>query len=499
MSSPEQNPAFESTEVGRIDSSLRSTGVVFSISSALWLVFASFTGFLAYLQLAVPSMLEKVPFLTYGFLKPVADTALTHGWVTNAAFALIVWIMSRLSERAPDFDIRRYLLVPAGVVYNFMLTFGILAIFRGEARPFFLLEIPSKVMLSCSMAFSLITVWTILDYCRRKRRTAYISQFYILGAVFWLAWTFSITHLILGKVPINGVIQAVTASWFAHAYLWCWMVPVGCAVAYYLLPKLTGQPIRNYKLAFVCFWLLAFIGIWGGPSALVGGPVPQWIQNYGVIGSLLLAVPALGIAMNLLVTQAYAKQQPLETSSGSLYSLCSSPSGRFMGIGLLFLPLFGILTSTSAHPDHKETFQFTFWQEGIFYLGVYGFFTMVALAGFYFMMPRLTGREWPCASTMKFHFVSVFVGLLIILLGLFWGGFAHADAMAKLDRDYTYISFITWAPVLFASSGFFLVAIGQIAFLIHLMSLIFAFPHSCFVGKEGPTFLAPEIDERSNA
>ena len=44
--------------------------------------------------------------------------------------------MSRLSERVPDFDIRRYLVVPAGFVYNILVTLGILGIFWGEGRPF---------------------------------------------------------------------------------------------------------------------------------------------------------------------------------------------------------------------------------------------------------------------------------------------------------------------------------------------------------------------------
>ena len=499
MSSPQQNPAYESTEVGRIDSSLRSTGLVFSVSAALWLVFSAFTGFLAYLQLAAPSMLEKIPFLTYGYLKPVSDNALTHGWVTNASFALIIWIMSRLSERAPDFDMRRYLVVPAGVVYNIMLTLGILSIFWGEGRPFFLLEIPASVMTACSLAFSLIVLWTILDYCRRKRRTAYISQFYILGGVFWLAWTFSITHLIIGRNPLSGVIQAVAASWFAHAYLWCWMVPVACAVAYYILPKLTGLPIRNYKWSFICFWLLAFIGIWGGTASLVGGPVPQWIQNYGFVGSLLLAVPVLGIAMNLIITLLHAKQKPLESSSGGKYSICSSPTGRFLGTGLLSLPVFGVLTSMASHPDSKEGLMFTFWQDAIFYIGVYGFFTMVALSGIYFMLPRILGREWKCSSTINFHYIGLVTGFVIVAIGMLWAGLTHADAIANVEEPFTRVSFLTWAPVLFTSSGFLAIAIGQTAFLLHVMIMIFACPHSCPAGNEGPKFLAPELEERSNA
>jgi cytochrome c oxidase cbb3-type subunit 1 len=493
MSSSTQNPAYESTEVGRIDSSLRSTGLVFGISGALWLVFAGITGLFAYLQIVVPTLFECVPFLTFGRLKVVAVNALTHGWATNAGFLLIIWIMSRLSERAPDFDIRRYLLVPAGVVYNILVTYGLLAIFWGEAGPHFLLEIPSQILGACALSYILITIWTILDYFRRKRRTPYVSQYFILGAVFWLAWIFSISQLILGDENITGVIQAVAASWLAHAYIWLWLVPIGCAVAYYLLPKLSGVPIHHYYLAFFSFWCLAFIGPWGGHDELVGGPFPAWIQKSGVIAGVLLCLPVISISINLWQSCFRPSVRP------KLKSLCKSPSGRFVVTGIIAFPIFGLLTAFDALPNHKEGMQFTYWQDGIFYLGLYGFYSMIAAGGIYFILPRLFGREWKSAGLMHTHYIYSVVGSILVVVGFFWGGLAQAEATANLEKNFVDISFITWMPVLLAVTGFFSLVIGQIAFLINIMRISCACPLESSSATEGPTLLATELDERSNA
>ena len=493
MSSSTQNPAFESTEVGRIDSSLRSTGLVFSISGAIWLVFAGITGLLAYLQIVVPTLFEWIPFLTFGRLKVVAVNALTHGWATNAGFLLIIWIMSRLSERAPDFDIRRYLLVPAAVVYNILVTYGILAIFWGEATPHFLLEIPSQILGACALSYMLITLWTILDFFRRKRRTPYISQYFILGAVFWLAWIFSISQLILGNENITGVIQAVAASWLVHAYIWLWLVPIGCAVAYYLLPKLSGVPIHNYYLAFFSFWCLAFIGPWGGPAALAGGPLPVWIQQYGVVAGFLISLPVISISLNLWQTCL----QP--SFKSKLDMLWGSPTGRFILTGVIVFPFFGLFTAFEALPINKENMQFTYWQEGIFYLGLYGFYSMIAAGGIYFVLPRLFGREWKSASLMHTHYIYSVVGFLLVVIGFFWGGLSQAEATANLEKSFVDISFITWMPVLMAVAGFFSLVIGQIAFLINVMRTSCACPLESSSATEGPTLLAPELEERSNA
>jgi len=493
MSSSTQNPAYESTEVGRIDSSLRSTGLVFGISGALWLVFAGITGLLAYLQIVVPTLFEWIPFLTFGRLKVVAVNALTHGWATNVGFLLIIWIMSRLSERAPDFDIRRYLLAPAGIVYNILVTYGILAIFWGEATPYFLLEIPSKILGACALSYILITIWTILDYFRRKRQTPYVSQYFILGAVFWLAWIFSISQLILGNANITGVIQAVAASWLAHAYIWLWLVPIGCAVAYYLLPKVLGLPVRNYYLAFFSFWCLAFIGPWGGPAELVGSPVPIWIQKLGVVSGLLLSIPVISISLNLWQTCFHP------TARAKLDSLWKSPTGRFILTGVVVFPFFGLLAAFDALPFHKQDMQFTYWQEGIFYLGIYGFYSMIAAGGIYFVLPRLFGREWKSSSLIHTHFIYSVVGFLLVAIGFFWGGLAQAEAYANLEKSYVDISFITWMPILMAVVGFFSLVIGQIAFLINVMRISCACPLESPSAAEGPTLLTQELEERSNA
>ena len=79
MSDTAQNPAFDSTEVGRIDSSLRTPGLLFTISGAFWLFFSGLVGLFAMLKLVAPSLLDWVPFLTYGRVKAVAVNALLTG------------------------------------------------------------------------------------------------------------------------------------------------------------------------------------------------------------------------------------------------------------------------------------------------------------------------------------------------------------------------------------------------------------------------------------
>lgn len=503
MSNSLQNPAFQSTEVGRIDLSLRTPGVLFILSGAFWLLFAGISGLLAYWQIVSPGMFESIPFLTFGRLKAVSVNALTHGWATNAGFALILWIMSRLSERSPDFDMRKYFVVPAGVVYNIMVTLGILAIFWGEARPYFLLEIPANILSALSISFVLITLWTILDYCRRKRYTAYISQYYIIGAVFWLAWIFSISQLIIGKNPLPGTIQMVAASWFSHAYIWLWLVPIACAVAYYLIPKALGFQIKNYFLACFAFWCLAFFGPWGGSAELVGGPFPVWLQNMSYASGVMLILIVICISTNLYLSCFHDSAKTRTGKEGedtgiNINSVWDCSSGRFVVTGILVFPFFGLLTAFNALDVRNNDIHFTYWQDALFYLGVYGFYSMVILGGIYFMLPRLLGKEWKSTSLIKSNFTFTVTGFLVLCVGLFWGGMAQADALSNLEATPMDVSFITWMPVLFSTGGFFCLILGNGAFLLNVLRTVFSCSVESSASDECPTHIIGETEERSN-
>ncbi|MBT7854354.1 MAG: hypothetical protein HN675_13635 [Opitutae bacterium] len=505
MTTTQQNPAFESTEVGRIDASLRTPGLLFCISGAFWLVFSSLFALLYAAKLVAPGLLSTVPFLTFGTVKSVSLNALTHGWATNAAFALILWIMSRLSERAPDFDIRRYLVVPAGVVYNIFVTLGILSIFWGEGRPYYLLEIPGNISGALGLSFIFISVWTILDYCRRKRRSAFISQHFILGAVFWLAWTFSIVQLVIGPDSVPGVVQAVAASWFAHAYIWLWLTPVALAVAYFLLPKLLGLPIRNYYLSFFGFWCLAFFAPWGGTAELVGGPVPVWIQVVGYVSGFLMIIPITSISINLIHTAL--QPSVLKTNDGKnadiqfsrFFVLWNSPTGRFIGTGVIIFPIFGLLAAMDALPGSRESLQFTYWQEAISLLGIHGFFSMILFGGIYFMLPRLLGREWPSSNLMTNHFNFSVIGFVTIVVCYLWAGSSQASAISDIHLNSLAVVKASSLALICSIAGFLFLLLGHVCFLINLVRITCECQSKSNNIQQGPALLNQSAEERIEA
>ena len=148
-------------------------------------------------MLAGAPSLDWVPFLTYGRLRQLRQMhLLTGGLQMLHLFGPLDYVRS---ERAPDLTFVVILSYQQVLFTTFLLPWHS-GIFWGEGRPLFL-EMPAQVGSGFMICFTLILVWTITDYCRRKRRSAFISQYYCLGGVFWLVWAFSIAQMIIGREP----------------------------------------------------------------------------------------------------------------------------------------------------------------------------------------------------------------------------------------------------------------------------------------------------------
>ena len=78
--------------------------------------------------------------------------------------------------------------------------------------------------------------------------------------------------------------------------------------------------------------------------------------------------------------------------------------------------------SIEALRDFSEVAHFTHYTVAHAHLGAYGFVTMIYFGLFYYMIPRLTGREWPSVALIRIHFWCAAVGICVYFAGLSIGG-----------------------------------------------------------------------------
>jgi cytochrome c oxidase cbb3-type subunit I len=462
----------ERVTLSEIDQSIRTAGMFFLISAMLWLFIGTVFAIIASYKLHTPEFLAQYEFLTFGRVRSAHLNSMIFGWSNNAIYCLALWIMARLSRA----KVRHGgLLLIAGVFWNVGVTLGVLGILTGKMTSVEWLEMPSEVTPILAVSYVMIGVWGILCFSNRKTDHVYVSQWYILAALFWFPWLYIIAQVMIIFVPARGVVQSITNWWFAHNVLGLWLTPVALGVAYYLIPKVLGKPIYSYYLSVIGFWTLALFYNWAGIHHLIGGPIPIWLQTAGTVASVLMTIPVIVVAINQHMSVV-----------GNFNAVWQSPTLRFVVFGAISYTLVSLIGSAMALRPVNEVTHFTHFTVAHAHHGVYGFFTMIMFGGIYFVVPRFLKREWPSAALIRVHFWSCALGITGYVVGLSIGGIIQGLEMNNPDIPFLELMAHTLPWLASRTLSGILLTIGHSALIIHFFWMLFS---KSDAESGGPTLL----------
>lgn len=99
-----------------------------------------------------------------------------------------------------------------------------------------------------------------------------------------------------------------------------------------------------------------------------------------------------------------------------------SPVLRFVVFGAMAYTIVSFQGSMMSVRVFNEPFHFTHHTIAHAHLGLYGFYTMTMFGAVYYILPRLTGREFASARLMRLHFWCVALGITMMFLVLTLGG-----------------------------------------------------------------------------
>ena len=440
-------------ELSEIDASTKIPVLFFLCSAVLWLLVGTAFALISSFKLHTPNFLGDIEWLTFGRARTAHLNAVIYGWSVNAAFAVAFWLMARLSR-----SVLRHsgLLMIAGVFWNIGVTIGIGGILAGDSTSIEWLEIPPYATPLLFVAYALIGAWALITFRFGKSEHIYVSQWYLLAALFWFPWLYSIAQIMLIIEPARGTVQALVNWWFAHNVLGLWFTPIGLAAVYYFLPKVLGKPIHSYYLSLLGFWSLAIFYNWAGVHHLIGGPVPAWVLSAGIVASFMMAIPVIVTGINHHMTMV-----------GSFGALKYSPTLRFIVFGAISYTITSLIGSLMADRQVSMVVHFTHFTVAHAHQGMYAFFTMVMFGSIYYILPRLLLKEWPSAMLISVHFWTVAVGITIYVVGLSIGGIKQGLEMNNADIPFLTVVANTIPYLLSRSLSGVLMTIGHLAFAVN--------------------------------
>lgn len=455
-----------------IDSSCRVPVLYLTTSAVFWLLVGSVLAIIASIKLHSPYFLTGSPELTFGRVRMAHLQAVGIGWAGLAVMAASVWLMCRLSRVELIYP---NLVVFGGTLWNVGMVLDVAGILFGDGQSVEWLDAPRYVPPFLIAGLGIVSAWTIATFRRRREPHVYVSQWYILAAMFWLPWLYTVAVFMIFWVPSTGVVQPIVNWWFGHNYLGLWMTPVAVGTAYYLIPKILGRPVHSYYLSILGFWSLALFYSWAGMHHLIGGPIPAWLVTASIVGSMMMFIPVIAVAINHHMTML-----------GSFHRLKYSPALRFTVFGAIAYTAVSAQGSIEALRDYNEVTHFTHYTVAHAHLGAYGFFTMILFGLFYYMVPRLTGREWASSRLIRVHFWCAAVGITIYFVGLSIAGWWQGRMLNNPNIPFANIVTYT-LPFLFSRSiAGTLMTIGHLAFATLLVLNL------CGWGRQrgGPTYFA---------
>ncbi len=459
MSTETNSPYLEDTQLrADIDRSLCHPVMFFFTSGAAWLALSLVLGILYSAKVHSPVFLDGYSWLNTGVLYQAHLSVMIYGWGAQAAFGVIIWLMSRLSRQESK---QSGLILTAGHFWNVAVLVGTIGILSGNGSGVAWMYFPTFIWPVLLAVYFFIGIWAVISFCVRRGGHIYISQWYLLAALFWFPWVFISGHLFAIGYLGDGhpMMAAASSAWFRSALMFLFFTPVAVASAYYIAPKVTGRPIYSYHLALFGFWALAIVGPWTGFQRLMGTPIPAFMQFLSAGAAILMLIPAIVVAINIL-----------KTASAKKDAMAYSPSLRFTVAGVVGLVLFTALGALMSVPGVMKYTQFSTAQYGLEITGLLGFFSMCMYGVIYFIVPRITNREWISAGLIRQHFwLSVYGVLFIAIFYTLLGGFLHGEILEKVDESQGSAFKRLFPYAVSLTTGYIFLLIATFFFCSHLL------------------------------
>jgi cytochrome c oxidase cbb3-type subunit 1 len=383
------------SEMTPTDAASRPVLLLLLASGILWLIAASVLGIIASIQLNAPQFLSGCPVLTYGRMTVLAETAFVYGWLANAGLAMVLWVLGRLAGeplRGQNWAIM------GAAFWNLGVTGALAGVAVGDATGFSLLGLPSYVQLLLLFSYASIAIPGVLAWSGRLREVSFASHWYGAAALLVFPWVLSIAHVMLFAAPARGVIQAITAGWYAQETWTLWLAPMALSAAYYVVPKMTGRVLPSYEFASLGFWCLVVVGGLTGGRHLLGGPVPAWIPSVAVVSCALLLFHYLVVLLNLR-----------GAFSGRGASL------KFIAFGVAAYAAGGLADAATCFHAVAIHTQFTHADEALKQLSLYAAASMLLFGAIYFALPRISGKQWYSGGLVGLHLFLSAAGIVVLV------------------------------------------------------------------------------------
>jgi cytochrome c oxidase cbb3-type subunit I/II len=398
----------------------------FALASIAWGIAGMLVGVVAALELAWFGA-NVHPALAFGRLRPVHTNAVIFAFVGNMIFAGVYHSTQRLVKaRTASKTLSRVhfwgwqaTILAAAISLPLGFT---------QAKEYAEFEWPIDLALTAIwIVFAVNFFWTL---ARRNEKHLYVSLWFYIATIVTVAILYVVDNLALPVFALKsysvfgGAQDALVQWWYGHnAVAFVLTTPI-LGLMYYYVPKAAGRPVYSYRLSIIHFWALIFVYIWAGPHHLLNTALPDWAQTLGMIFSLMLWAPSWGGMLNGLFTLR-----------GSWDKVRTDPVLKFFVAGLTFYGMATFEGPLLAIKSVSSLAHYTDWIIGHVHAGTLGWNGFMAAGVFYWLVPRLYGRELHSKRLADLHFYVGTLGILLYVVAMWVSGVTQGMMWRATNAD----------------------------------------------------------------
>jgi len=394
--------------------------------SVAWAVIAMSVGVYIAAELVFPTIDFGQQWLSFGRLRPLHTNGIIFGFGVSALMGTAFYTVQRTSHVT--------LFAPKLAwfcCYAWQLTvlLGGLSLLAGwtSAKEYAELEWPFDIAITVLwVCFAIVFFGTL---ARRKIKPIYISNWFYGALIIVVAMIHIVNSL---AIPVTfsksyslfaGAQDAIVQWWYGHNAVGFMLTGGFLGMMYYFLPKIANRPLWSYRLSIVAFWAFTYLYIWAGPHHLLYNAIPEWVQSLTVVMSLMLLAPSWATMINGIMTV-----------SGASEKLRVDPALKFIVLSLAFYGLATFEGPIMAIKSVNVVSHFTDWTIGHVHSGALGWNAMVTYGVFYYLVPRLAGKELYSIGLANLHFWLALAGTMLYIMAMWAAGVSQGLLWLSMDE-----------------------------------------------------------------
>ncbi len=421
----------------------------FAYATMLWGLVGMLVGVIIAFQLYAPALNLKLPYTTFGRLRPLHTNAVIFAFVGNGIFMGVYYSLQRLLKARMFNDTLSKIHFWG---WQLIIVLAALTLVMGytTGKEYAELEWPIDILIALVwVVFGINMFGTIF---KRREKHLYVGiWFYIATFV-----TITMLHVVNSiELPVSltksyswyaGVQDALVQWWYGHNAVAFFLTTPYLGVMYYFLPKAANRPVYSYRLSIVHFWSLIFLYIWAGPHHLLYTSLPDWAQSLGTVFSVMLIAPSWGGMFNGLLTLRGAWDKVREDAILKFMVVAVTAYGMSTFEG----PLLSLKNVNAIS-------HFTDWTVAHVHVGALGWNGFMTFAMLYWLIPRLFKTEIYSKSLMNTHFWLGTLGILLYAIPMYWAGFSQSLSWSEFTADgtlrYTFMDTVVRIKMLYLLRG----------------------------------------------